>query len=284
MYAALSTAQWVVGKALAPVADGVLGAWAAARNFGPTVEALSTELLLVKATLEQAALKELSGPAMEMLLQKLRNLAHSAEDLLDELDYFRIHDELHSTYDAADHHGEGGVHDLALNARHTAKAVGKMVNCCPWQRAKHTQRTHDDSSLAPNTNRKLSRCMSNLGGMGKTTLIQHIYHNQQVQNHFPVKIWICVSFNFNLEKVLEQVKRYTPAVESEKHCSTTEEHHLLHFTQSSSPRRSSNDGKMTKVVAVYGMAAEPSSSNLTFPSGLHAVGKPLMLYKLKFLF
>ena len=122
------------------------------------------------------------------------------------------------------------------------------------------------------------------GGMGKTTLIQHIYNNQQVQNHFLVRIWICVSFNFNLEKVLEQVKRYTPAVESEKHCSTTEEHHLLHFTQSSSPRRSSNDGKMTKVVAVYGMAAEPSSSNLTFPSGLHAVGKPLMLYKLKFLF
>ena len=41
------------------------------------------------------------------------------------------------------------------------------------------------------------------GGMGKTTLIQHIYKNQQVQNYFPVRIWICVSFNFNLGKVLE---------------------------------------------------------------------------------
>ncbi|SPT15461.1 unnamed protein product [Triticum aestivum] len=335
MYAALSTAQWVVGKALAPVADGVLGAWAAARNFGPTVEALSTELLLVKATLEQAALKELSGPAMEMLLQKLRNLAHSAEDLLDELDYFRIHDELHSTYDAADHHGEGGVHDLALNARHTAKAVGKMVNCCPWQRAKHTQRTHDDSSLARRqtpTGRSADACPSSVnsslahpphirmlvmtivamskkhqslssqrmkdiveklqhmrneinkilqgsapktvpdiaqgrpitkgridepklygrdrvmksimdditkgqycdngltvlpvvgpGGMGKTTLIQHIYRNGQVQNHFPVTIWICVSVKFDLEKVLGQIKTCIPKVQDEKESSTTEE-------------------------------------------------------------
>ncbi|XP_037472187.1 putative disease resistance protein RGA4 [Triticum dicoccoides] len=339
MYAALSTAQWVVGKALAPVADGVLGAWAAARNFGPNVEALSMELLLVKATLEQAALKELGGPAMETLLQKLQDLAHNAEDLLDELDYFRIHDKLHNTDDAADQHGKGGVHDLAFNARHTAKAVGKMVSCCPWQHAKRQQRSCGSSSLSPGAKSEVSGCLPKLskllpssssprppfgdddrdnaqdtpelefnrvdfsqkmkavteklqlmrnevnkilqgcgprivldiaqsrpitrakstepklygrdhvmnsiihditkgqycdkgltvlpvvgpGGMGKTTLIQYIYNNQQVQNHFSVKIWICVSFNFNLDKVLEEIKRYTPAVESEKKCSTTEE-------------------------------------------------------------
>ncbi|VAH53684.1 unnamed protein product [Triticum turgidum subsp. durum] len=61
------------------------------------------------------------------------------------------------------------------------------------------------------------------GGMGKTTLVQHIYHNQQVMKHFSVMIWICVSLHFNLDKVLEQIKTYTPRVESEKECSTTEE-------------------------------------------------------------
>ena len=132
-YAALSAVQWVVGKALATVADGVPGAWAATRNFGPScVEALGTELLLVQATLENARHKELGSRAMEILLQKLRDLAHSAQDLLDELDYFRIHDELHGTHDAAYKlHGRSGIHGLALNACHAVEVVGKHLTSLP---------------------------------------------------------------------------------------------------------------------------------------------------------
>nr|UBY07454.1 NBS-LRR disease resistance protein [Dasypyrum villosum] len=340
--AALGAAQWVVGKALGPVADGLLGAWSASSNFGLNIEDLRMELLLVKATLEQAARKDICGTAMEELLQRLLDSAHNAEDLLDELDYFRIHDELYHTYDAADQHGKGCVCNLALHARHTAKALAKQLSCA-WPCGRG-QRPPGDSSSPPNANQtgqELSGCMPKLGkllpcsssphphvhgdevgvnaqetpmhefnrvdfsqrmkdtveqlklmrnevtkilqgcgprtipdiaqsrpitkgridepklygrdtvmnniihditkgqqyctkgltvlpvvgpgGMGKTTLIQHIYRNQQVQNNFPVMIWICVSFNFNLDKVLEQIKIGTRPVDSEKEGSTTEE-------------------------------------------------------------
>ncbi|KAL0928308.1 hypothetical protein M5K25_000181 [Dendrobium thyrsiflorum] len=56
------------------------------------------------------------------------------------------------------------------------------------------------------------------GGMGKTTLLQHVYEDDEITKEFDLKIWVCVSNNFDVKKVivdtLESLKKERPRLET----------------------------------------------------------------------
>ncbi|KAK1603499.1 hypothetical protein QYE76_037146 [Lolium multiflorum] len=60
------------------------------------------------------------------------------------------------------------------------------------------------------------------GGMGKTTFTQHLYNDKRVEGHFTVKVWVCVSTDFDVLKLTRQILSCIPTVEEEKYKCTIE--------------------------------------------------------------
>ncbi|GMN38359.1 hypothetical protein TIFTF001_007595, partial [Ficus carica] len=46
-----------------------------------------------------------------------------------------------------------------------------------------------------------------IGGLGKTTLVQVVYNDKEVEKHFSVRLWVCVSDNVDKSPLIEKVVR-----------------------------------------------------------------------------
>ena len=59
-------------------------------------------------------------------------------------------------------------------------------------------------------------------GIGKTTFTQHLYNDNRIEGHFTIRVWLCVSTDFDVHKLTRQIHSYLPATEKEEYRCTNE--------------------------------------------------------------
>ncbi|XP_020154516.1 putative disease resistance protein RGA4 [Aegilops tauschii subsp. strangulata] len=74
------------------------------------------------------------------------------------------------------------------------------------------------------------------GGMGKTTFTQHLYNDKRVEEQFTVRVWVCVSTDFDVLNLTRQILRCIPAIEKEEHKCTVETANLDQLQKSIAER------------------------------------------------
>ncbi|CAM0942730.1 unnamed protein product [Alopecurus aequalis] len=86
------------------------------------------------------------------------------------------------------------------------------------------------SAIFEQTINALTDCTENLsvlpivgpGGIGKTTFTQYLYNDKMIEGHFTVKVWLCVSTDFDVHRLTRQIHSYLPSTEKEEYNCTNE--------------------------------------------------------------
>ncbi|KAM3412409.1 hypothetical protein ACQJBY_003858 [Aegilops geniculata] len=124
MEVAVGVASSLLGKVFTKLSDDLVAAYVDSLELGHNSQQIKTKLLQTQGLLQLAEGRDVSNvTALQALLEELSKKADEAEDLLDELHYFKIQDQLDGTNYAAADLGDG----LRGHARHGRHAVRHII-------------------------------------------------------------------------------------------------------------------------------------------------------------
>ncbi|KAK4487503.1 hypothetical protein RD792_005854 [Penstemon davidsonii] len=198
---------------------------------------LSSTLTTIQAVLEDAEEKQLESKAIRNWLCKLNDLTYEIDDILDvcatevsKLKYKNIKSsrylqnifyrykigrrvkevtkELNTiAIERAQYH----LHEMTVDRQIKVSSIRETCSILDeshpvYGRGKEREKIVDILVNQTKECRELSILpIIGIGGLGKTTLAQEVFKNDRVTAHFDIKVWVCVSFDFDHKTLIKAI-------------------------------------------------------------------------------
>ncbi|XP_042959238.1 putative disease resistance RPP13-like protein 1 [Carya illinoinensis] len=203
---------------------------------------LEIALLPLNVVLEDAEEKQITNPNVKRWIDELKDVAYTAEDILDEIATVALRRQLHVEFKPVAgkvrnffsstflnpfvHRVEAKIKEVLDRLEYLTKqedSMGLQVGVAGKQYPERLTTAHvvESDTFGRDEDKKkvIDLLLSSdvggnerwviaifgMGGVGKTTLAQLVYNESRVKHHFDLKIWFCVSEEFDMPKVEKSI-------------------------------------------------------------------------------
>jgi hypothetical protein len=227
----------VVGNLNSSVLKEIESAW----GLSSELDNLRSTLSTIEAVLQDAEEKQWNDKPVRNWLGKLKDVAYDADDVLDEFatealirkverekgalskvsSFFsrpnrlifrmkmahnlkNVRDKLEAISKERSFHLREGVVNMEVNNSERRKTFSVVNESEIYGRGEEKEKMIQ--ALLTNESDNLAiYAVWGMGGLGKTTLAQLVYNDVKVKRHFDVRIWVCVSDDFQITRLIRAI-------------------------------------------------------------------------------
>eukprot|EP00258_Populus_trichocarpa_P029128 XP_024445147.1 putative disease resistance protein RGA4 isoform X2 [Populus trichocarpa] len=215
-------------------------------------EKLNRTIRTIRAVLQDAEEKQWTSEAIKVWLRDLKDAAYDADDLLSDFaNEAQPHQQRRDLKNRVRAFFSINYNPLVFRRRmvHKLKSVREKLDAIAMERQKFHLREEaveinadilnqrETGSLVKESGiygrRKEKEDLINMlltssddfsvyaicgmGGLGKTTLAQLVYNDGRIEEHFDLRVWVCVSVDFSIQKltsaIIESIERSSPDIQ-----------------------------------------------------------------------
>ncbi|GMI63552.1 hypothetical protein like AT3G14470 [Hibiscus trionum] len=221
----------IVSSLTETVATLIHDKYVAIKGVKENLEKLLDTLETIRAVLEDAEQRSAYDRSLKLWLSKIKDAAFDAEDILDTFAAEARLGKVRRHRVASEIKKLSARLDLIAKNRSNFNLIGRSGSQSPndFPLTSSFVETTDVFGRESDKQRLIDQMLSNesdsceggvsvipiigMGGLGKTTIAQLIFNDGRVKDHFEYRMWVCVTIDFNLKRILKGIIEFHTQME-----------------------------------------------------------------------